>query len=289
MAETDTQSAPEKNAGAAAAKGPSSIRIHPPGQQVDYITIGGLFIALGLIASALVVGGSPQAFLNPAALMIVLGGTLAVTAVSYAKSDLAKLGRIIFSTLIHPSRAPRQMAMQLMDLAVVARQRGVLALGDHMDEMKKDPDLHKAFEYVIDGFETDKIYMILQQELDSATEISRKSSGILRRAAEVAPAMGLIGTLVGLVQMLSVLKEPDNIGPAMAIALLTTFYGALLGTVVISPLAAKVERNSNQDALIKSMILTTVLSISHQENPRQLELQLNALLPPDERIIYFST
>ena len=266
----------------------SSIQIDGPQMHLDIVTISGLFISLVLIVSALVVGGSPQAFVNPAALMIVVGGTLAVTAVSYMSEDLKKTGKIVMDTIFYPKRSASKVAEELMDLAVLARKKGVLAVSEFEDELQNDPWIKEAFSYLVDGFEENQVTAILKQNLDTSVENARKSAGILRRAAEVAPAMGLIGTLVGLVQMLSVLKEPDNIGPAMAIALLTTFYGAILGTVIIGPLAAKIERKSRQDILIKELILAAALSITHKENPRQLEIQLNALLPAEDRIIYFS-
>ena len=99
--------------------------------------------------------------------------------------------------------------------------------------------------------------------------------------------MGLIGTLVGLVQMLAQLEDPSAIGPSMALALLTTFYGAILGTVILGPLAAKLERNSNDEALSKNLVLMTMSSIARQENPRRLEMLLNSELPPEKRIKYF--
>tara|TARA_B100001778_G_C18601254_1_gene637360 strand:+ start:1025 stop:1894 length:870 start_codon:yes stop_codon:yes gene_type:complete len=264
------------------------IRIEGPSLRFDVITIAGLIIAVGLIVSALIVGGSPQAFVNPAALMIVLGGTMAVTAISFMPEDLARLGGVVFETIKYPVRSPSAVAMEMMDLAVVARQKGLLAVSEFEAELRKDSIIRDAFIHLIDGFDPQKVIMILQQDLDSNIEQSRKSADILKRAAEVAPAMGLIGTLVGLVQMLSVLKDPDSIGPAMAIALLTTFYGALLGTVLIAPLAAKIERKSKQDALIRQLVLATVVSVANKDNPRQLEIELNALLPANQRIVYFA-
>lgn len=272
----------------AAARQRMDVRISEPQSRLDIVTVSGLIIALGLIISALVVGGSPQAFINPAAFMIVIGGTMAVTAICYLADDLAKLGGIIWGTIVYQIRSPSQVARELLDIAVIARQKGILALGDYHEELKKDIMLKNAVDYLVDGFTTEKIYMIMARDIESANEQGQKSAGILRKAAEVAPAMGLIGTLVGLVQMLSVLKDPSSIGPAMAIALLTTFYGALLGTVVIGPLAAKVERKTQKHDLIKRLIMLAVLSISNKENPRQLELEMNALLPADERIVYFS-
>jgi len=99
--------------------------------------------------------------------------------------------------------------------------------------------------------------------------------------------MGLIGTLVGLVQMLADLENPETIGPAMAVALLTTFYGAILGTVIMAPLSVKLEKNSHDDALIRTLIATAAVSIARQENPRRLEMLLNSELSPSNQIDYF--
>ena len=104
---------------------------------------------------------------------------------------------------------------------------------------------------------------------------------------DIAPAMGMIGTLIGLVQMLQNMSDPSSIGPAMAVALLTTFYGALLGTAVLAPMAAKLERNSNEEAMLRSLIMVAMSSIARQDNPRRLELLLNTELPPEDRIQYF--
>jgi chemotaxis protein MotA len=109
----------------------------------------------------------------------------------------------------------------------------------------------------------------------------------LRKAADISPAMGLIGTLIGLVQMLSNLEDPSSIGPSMAIALLTTFYGAILSNMLFAPLAAKLERNSAEEALAAEMVLLGTTSISRQENPRRLETSVNALLPPAKRVWFF--
>ena len=114
-----------------------------------------------------------------------------------------------------------------------------------------------------------------------------KSAGVFRKAAEVSPAMGLIGTLVGLVQMLGNLEDPSTIGPAMAVALLTTFYGAILANMVFAPLASKLERNSDEEALVQNLYLLGAVSIGRRENPRHLEAMLNSLLPPSARLQQF--
>jgi chemotaxis protein MotA len=263
------------------------ISITPPRTKVDFATIIGLIVAVSLIGAALIFGGSVGAFFNIPAAFIVVGGTIAVTSISYAGDELGKAWSIIKSSMFYRVRDPAVVARQLMDLAVLAKQKGALALAQQEAELQKDPYIALSMRYIADGYQTADVMQILNHDLESLIDRHKKGASIVRRASEVAPAMGLIGTLVGLVQMLSQLNDPSSIGPAMAVALLTTFYGALLGTVFLAPLAAKLERNAAHDVMIKDLIVTSALSISKQENPRKLETVLNAALPPDAKIRYF--
>jgi chemotaxis protein MotA len=174
-----------------------------------------------------------------------------------------------------------------MDIAVLAKSRGILTLAKSENELRKDPQIFKAAQIVTDGYGVDDIERVLAQDLDSLVERHRRSANILRRASEIAPAMGLIGTLIGLIQMLANLQDPESIGPAMAVALLTTFYGAIMGTAVLAPMAAKLERNSNEEATIRSLVIIAMTSIARQDNPRRLEMLINSELPPSEQIEYF--
>src|SRR5579875_549054 len=158
-----------------------------------------------------------------------------------------------------------------------------------MPEMRPRPEpfLHKAITMACEGAPGDTIEAVMRRELDATRARLMRSVAVLRRAAEVAPAMGLIGTLIGLVQMLGRLHEPNAIGPAMAIALLGTLYGAVLAHMVFNPLATKLERNSNEDCLVKTIYVLGAGAIGRYEHPRRLERTLNALLPPSKRVRHF--
>lgn len=266
---------------------PPSIHFPPLRKSTDIATLSGLGLAFGLIAAAILMGQSNANFFNVPSLMIVVFGTMAATAVSYTGEELAKTWDVIGKSIFQQSLSPSKLATSLVNLAIVAKKKGILSISTYEDELKKNAFASKAMQMVIDGYKPDNISRLLQQEIDLQIERERRSAGITRRASEVAPAMGLIGTLVGLVQMLADLENPETIGPAMAVALLTTFYGAILGTVVMAPLAVKLEKYSNDDVLIKSLVAIAATSISRQDNPRQLEMLLNAQLPPSERITYF--
>ena len=263
------------------------IRVAPPRVSADLSTILGLISAVGLIMAAIAMGSSNANFLNGPSFLIVVLGTMAATAVSYTWAEIKHVPGILGNTMIRRYRAPADLAVQLMDIAAVARKKGLLSLSAAESELKKDPFLFRAVQLVTDGYNGEDIDRVLGQEVDALAERHRRSASILRRASEVAPAMGLIGTLVGLVQMLAQLDDPSSIGPAMAVALLTTFYGAIMGTVILGPLAAKLERNSGDETMIKNLILTAMGSIARQENPRRLEMLLNSELPPEHRIRYF--
>lgn len=263
------------------------VRIESPRPHADLTTIFGLVLTFLLITIAILIGHSEANFFNLPSVFIVVLGTITVTAISFSLDELKKAGGVIAHSFVHSRVPPGVMARQLMDITMVARKKGILALGPLEPELSKDPHLSRAVQIVTDGYTGDDIERILLQDLDALQERHRRSASILRRGAEVAPAMGLIGTLIGLVQMLADLDNPDAIGPAMALALLTTFYGAIMGMAVLTPMAAKLERNSNDEALIRSMIITAMTSIAKQENPRRLEMLLNSELPPDQRLRYF--
>ncbi len=263
------------------------IKIARPEIKVDFATIIGLTVAFGLIIAAIILSEGRANFINPQALLIVFFGTIAVTSISYSGEELAQTGKIIAQTLVRERRDPGNIVIQILDMGMLARQKGLLALSELEEELNDDPYLKKAVLMAVDGFTGRDIDNILGQELEAQFERHKRSAGIVKRASEIAPAMGLIGTLLGLVQMLARLDDPASIGPAMAIALLTTFYGAILGTVILAPLAAKLERNAHDEMVAKRIIILGMQGIVNQDNPRRLEMVLNSELPPIERVEYF--
>ncbi|MFN3700202.1 MAG: motility protein A [Alphaproteobacteria bacterium] len=261
--------------------------LEKPSRRADFATIFGAIFAVGLIIAAIAIGSSNANFFNVPALMIVLFGTMAATAISYTGEELAKAGHVVAKTMVRQVYSPSRLAKNLLDIAVIARKNGLLAVSQYERELQKDPNLQRVMQMVIDGYNPNDIERMLGQEIAALVERHKRSASIMRRASEVAPAMGLIGTLVGLVQMLAELENPETIGPAMAVALLTTFYGAILGTVIMAPLAVKLDKNSTDEALTRTLIATAAVSIARQENPRRLEMLLNSELPPSEQIDYF--
>ncbi|MBI1776591.1 MAG: MotA/TolQ/ExbB proton channel family protein [Proteobacteria bacterium] len=266
---------------------PSERSAAPPRRQVDLATFLGLTAGFGLMFAAMALGGSPSAFIDLPAALIVFGGTFAVTTVCFSLSDIARTQKAVALALVRASRDPRQAAEHVLELAQLARNQGVLVLERQLGLLGALPFLRRALSMVVDGASPEEVEHVMHQELVAIMSRHQRSASVLRRAAEVAPAMGLIGTLVGLVQMLAHLDNPAAIGPGMAVALLTTFYGAVLGNMLFAPLAAKLDRNSGEEALVNTIYLTAAASIGRQENPRRLEMLLNTLLPPDKRLRNF--
>jgi len=268
-------------------RGDTPVRISPRSGGIDFATFIGLFGAIGLIVAAILLEGRWTAFINVPAILLVVFGTFAVTAVSYSVGEVFQAQPIMLRTLFRSGQTPNDAAMRMLQLAERARRRGILQLQSELYGLRPEPFLHRSMTMLVDGIAVEEIERNLTFETHAMMQRHVRSTGILRRAAEVAPAMGLIGTLVGLVNMLGSLNNPESIGPAMAVALLTTLYGALLANVVFLPLASKLERNSATELLINQIYILGSLSIGRQENPRRLELVLNTILPATQRVKYF--
>jgi len=251
------------------------------------ITLLGILVGFGLIVTAMLYGGSPMDFVNMQSILIVLGGTMAITVVSFSLKDLTHIPTALWRLMTYTPQDPQEIGVTMIQIAEKARSGGIITLEQASKSFDDEPFLQKGLELTVDGAKAEEIEGILRQEIYSTASIQTKSVDLLRRAAEVAPAMGLIGTLVGLVQMLGHLSDPSTIGPAMAVALLTTFYGAILAHMVLIPLSTKAERNSHNESTLNQLYLTGVLSIGREENPRRLEMQLNAMLPQKNRIRYY--
>jgi chemotaxis protein MotA len=254
---------------------------------LDAATVIGLVCGFGLIGGAIFLGGQPASFINVPGIMIVIGGTFAVTTMCFSISEVTRTARILSKTVFYTGRDPSEATVNVLRVADLARRQGVLSLQGVMDALKSEPFLHKGISMVVDGTPGEEVELILHRDIQATIQRHQSSTNVLRKAAEFAPAMGLIGTLIGLVQMLGSLDDPTTIGPSMAVALLTTFYGAVLANLVFSPLAAKLERNSAEETLINNVYAMGVASIGRQENPRRLEMLLNSVLPPMKRVQFF--
>ncbi len=249
---------------------------------MDLATVIGIFLSFGLVVSAIVMGGSPFVFVSIPSALIVLGGTLGATLVNYPLKNVLGVIGIIKNTFFHTSDDPATIIDRFLEFANKARREGILSLEPALKEVD-DTYLRKGLQLTVDGLEPESIKDILETEIGYLEDRHELGAEIMSIMGAFAPAMGMIGTVIGLVQMLQTMEDPSTIGPAMAVALITTFYGALLANLVFNPMAGKLKTRSKEEILAKEIMLEGILSISKGENPRIIEEKLNSFLPPKQR------
>ncbi|MCB2214708.1 motility protein A [Desulfofustis glycolicus] len=249
---------------------------------MDLSTIIGMGAAFGLMLMAILQGGPLTMFINIPSVLIVVGGTAGVAFVQYPARDLLDAVNVAKKTVLHKEASINDMIMQLMGFANKARKEGILALQSEMEKID-DEFLVKAMQMAVDGQEPDTLRGMLNTEIDYIQQRHEKGANIFISLGTISPAMGMVGTLIGLVQMLQTMDDPSKIGPAMAVALLTTFYGAVLANVMFLPMAGKLRLRSESEMLIKTLIIEGMQSILSGENPRIMEQKLHSFIAPKMR------
>ncbi len=249
---------------------------------MDIATFLGIFSALALVITAIQTGGGLSAFINIPSFMIVAGGTLGATFINYPLKDVLKVGVIVKNAIFQKKHVPQDWIPIFVDFANKARKEGVLSLEGAVSKMK-DPFLKKGIQMAVDGWEPQSINEILETEIDFIRTRHRLGVDIFTSMGAFSPAMGLIGTLIGLVQMLQSMEDPSSIGPAMAVALITTFYGALMANLVFLPISGKLKTRSEEELLVKELMLEGIMAVAKGDNPRIVEQKLHAFLSPGLR------
>ncbi|MGE4553064.1 MAG: motility protein A [Desulfovibrionaceae bacterium] len=249
---------------------------------MDLATIVGIVLSFGLVTSAIMTGSSLMVFLDIASALIVIGGSIGAALVNYPLGHILGVVGVLKNAFFAKAEPPREVITKFMDYANRARREGILSLEPVLKEIDDDY-LRKGLQLTVDGLEPQTIQEILETEINYLEERHDAGAELVSALGNIAPAMGMIGTVIGLVQMLQNMSDPSSIGPAMAVALLTTLYGALLANLILNPMAGKLKTRSKQEVLIRQMILEGILSISKGENPRIIEEKLNSYLPPKDR------
>lgn len=247
---------------------------------MDFATLIGLVGAMVLIASAVILGVSPAVFINPASLLIVVGGSLLVVLAKFSFAQFFSAFRVAARAFKFKLPETRASIDELIEVAQIARKEGVLGLEDR--EISS-PFLAQGIQMLTDGQNAATIKELLDKERLMTLEHNRSGAKVFTALADVAPAMGMIGTLIGLVQMLSNMEDPKSIGPAMAVALLTTLYGAMIATMIATPIADKLSLRMTEEARLQSLYTDALVAIQEGTNPRIIEQMLSSYLPPGER------
>lgn len=247
---------------------------------MDLATLIGLIGGFGVIVGAIATGGDVILFINPASILIVMGGTIAATLMQFPLAHFLTAFKVAAHAFTGKTEAPATLIQEAMELSQVARKSGLLALENV--EIRND-FLRQGIQLAIDGHPPEFVRRTLAQDINLGIERHERGQAIFRAMGDVAPAMGMIGTLIGLVQMLSNMDDPKAIGPAMAIALLTTLYGAIIANLFALPIANKLAHRSDEERINKSLILETINAIQEGLNPRVMETLLNTYLPDSQR------
>jgi len=249
---------------------------------MDLATIIGIVSAFSLVFIAVASGGGLAWFWDGPSALIVFGGTFGAVLINYPLADVLGVIKVAQNAFFKKEQKARAAIDLLVTMSKVSRRDGMLAL-QHLTGRLHDPFLIKAVNLIIDGLEPVDVTNILETELDFIEERHRLGAEIFTTMGNYAPAMGMTGTLIGLVQMLMRMSDPSSIGPAMSVALVTTFYGVILAYLLFLPLAGKLKRLSAQELLVKQLIINGILSIQAGDNPRILEQKLHAFISPHER------
>jgi len=249
---------------------------------MDLATLIGIAMAFGLVMFGILTGGSLLIFWDAASAAIVIGGTIGVILINYPLSDVVGVGKVLKNVFLHKLQSAKVLIADLVGMATEVRKGGILSIESKVKEIK-DPFFSKGLQMLVDGIEVGSIKGVLEKEIDYVSERHSLGAEIFATLATFAPAMGMIGTLIGLVQMLQNLDDPSSIGPAMAIALITTFYGAMLANMVFMPMSGKLKKRNKEEMLVMELILEGVLAIASGENPKIMEQKLQVFLPPKDR------
>ncbi|HHH39959.1 MAG TPA: flagellar motor protein PomA [Sedimenticola sp.] len=247
---------------------------------MDIATLIGLLGGFGIIIGAIATGGDIMLFVNVPSILIVVGGTFMVTLMQVSLKDFLGSFSTAMRAFFYKMDDPQQLIEEAVQLADVARKNGLLALEGQ--EISND-FLERGISLCVDGHDPALVHKMLNKDIDLTIQRHEVGQTMFKNMAIMAPAMGMIGTLIGLVQMLANMSDPASIGPAMAVALLTTLYGAVIANAFAQPLADKLARASQLEKINKSLILETISGIQEGMNPRVLEQLLGTYLPAGKR------
>jgi len=250
---------------------------------LDFATLAGPFLAIcAIVFTVNLENESPASLLNLASIILVLGGTLGATMVSYPLKTFIKLPIIIWQAFKAEKNDPVVHIELMVKLADKIRISGLLGLENYLPEIH-DLFTRNAIILLIDGFPSEQILNTLENDNERTAQRHRVYINMLNTMASYSPAMGMAGTIVGLIGVMGNLSDPSQLGPAVAVAFLTTLYGTLLSNLVFSPLSNKLKYKSEEELLIRDLIIEGILAINESEHPRIVRQKMETFLCPSQR------
>ena len=245
---------------------------------MDIATIVGLVAGSGLLLWGIMGKSDIGAFIDASSFAIVIGGSFSAALVSFPLRNLLGIAKVVKNCFFAKVRDPNVLIADMVKYAEVARRDGILALENVTSDIK-DPFLVSGIQMAVDGQDPDLIENVLINDVETIELRHSEGKALFDNIGRFAPAFGMIGTLIGLVIMLQNMNDPKSIGPAMAVALLTTMYGAVLANLVALPLAEKLGLRSREEVMLKMIIIKGVMAIQSGDNPRIVEQKLKTFLP----------
>jgi chemotaxis protein MotA len=245
---------------------------------VDKSSIGGILIAVGGLVSGLMLeGGSIAQILQPTAALIVLGGTLGAVMVQFPLSSVLEAGKQIINVFTGTSPDGESALRQLIDFANKARRSGIVSLDRELGNVQ-DPYMRQALTLAIDGTDPVELRKIMQLELDNQADSEDRIPEVFESAGGFAPTIGIIGAVLGLIQVMQHLDNIDEVGRGIAVAFVATVYGVATANLFFLPAAGKLKIRLHEQQMVKQMVLEGVVSILEGLNPRMMELKLRTFL-----------
>jgi len=249
---------------------------------MDKGTLIGIGAGLGLVIVSMLMGGGVMAFISIPSLLIVLGGTIAATLVNFPMGDVITVMKVTKKAIKEEIMPSSKYIDQIVDISKKARTNGLLAIEEDLNNVDED-FMRVTLQHVVNGTEDEDLSKIMDGELALMTRRHKIGQKMYSAMGTYAPAFGMIGTLMGLIQMLQNLEDPAAVGPGMALAMVTTFYGAILANLFFLPMAGKLKQRSEQEIQFKEMLLMGILAIQAEESPRVIQNKLVTYLTPAER------
>jgi len=245
---------------------------------MDISSVIGVVSGMGFVLGTILLGGSIMMFVNIPSILIVVGGTIASVMIAYPLSDVLGMFKVAMKIFIFKIEKPEDIIANLVEISNKARKGGLLSIEGDI-QTTPDPYLAQALQMTVDGVKTADIAQIMQKKMDLTKKSLDTGSDIFSSMGSYAPAFGMIGTLIGLVQMLANLDDPSSIGPKMAVAMITTFYGAVMANLFFIPMSDKLSGRNEEEITNMNIIFEGILSIREGEHPKLMEDKLRVYLP----------
>lgn len=247
---------------------------------MDLATIIGVILAFAAVIGGILLNSGLKLFFNLPGLLIVVGGTVGSMLIRHKMADVLASFTFLMRAVVVKTQDPVKVIGQLIEMATIARKDGILGL----EKFRSDNAfLQVAINHCVDGADPEFLESVLSKELSYMAKRHARGISVWEGVAEIAPAFGLIGSVIGLVQMLASASDPSAVGPGMAVAVLTILYGMLIAHVIAIPICTKLATYSKEEQMVRQVIIDGMIGIQKGVSPRLLHEALQAALPPSER------